>query len=233
MHLQPPPPSPPRRHEKEVICLVSDGEEDVQHTAGPSRASSVKSNQKLPARHPLLTRPVSPPLLQNKINSGRGSTLAGLSTNDRIKLEQERIARAKQRAVEVPASPVRVKSTKRGIDEIGNSGRSSGTGGVSARPTKTQRVEEVSPKIFYGGDSTSWPESPDSGCGTLGFKKSEPKEPVESRVRLGSEIRSGAMADEDEDEIMQYPDGVVKRTYLEGVERRGDDITIEEVLQKV
>ncbi|KAF8457236.1 tyrosyl-DNA phosphodiesterase I [Terfezia claveryi] len=52
------------------------------------------------------------------------------------------------------------------------------------------------------------------------------------RVRLGSEIRSWATLGEDEDGIVLYPDGVVKKTYLEGVERRGDDITIEEVLQK-
>ncbi|RPB18537.1 phospholipase D/nuclease [Terfezia boudieri ATCC MYA-4762] len=225
MSLQPTPPS----HEQEVICLDSDGEDDVQHTAGPSRASSVKS----PAQLQLLTRPVSPPLPQNRknTNSVQGFPVAGLSADDRIKLEKERIARVKERAVNVPANPVRVvKSVKRGLDETGSPGRSSGAG----RPIKTQRTEEVPPRSFYGGDSSSWSESPDSGCGTLGFKKSEPEkaEPVGPRVRLGSEIRSWATLDEDEDGIVLYPDGVVKKTYLEGVERKGDDITIEEVLQK-
>ncbi|KAF8427386.1 tyrosyl-DNA phosphodiesterase-domain-containing protein [Tirmania nivea] len=234
MSLRPPTPSPPRRHEQEVICIESDGEDDVQHTAGPSLASSVKLNQKQPAQHPSLIRPVSPPQPEVKSNTKltRGSTLAGLPVEGRIKLEQERIARAKQRTA---ISPVRVmKSMKRGIDETGSPGRSNGTGELSVRPTKTLRTEEVSPKIFYGRGSTTEPESPDSASGTLGFKMSEPKkvEPVEPRVRLGSEIRSEIMGDGDEDEIILYPDGVVKKTYLEGVERRGDDITIEEVLQK-
>jgi len=231
MSLQLSAPSPSRAHEQEVIVIDSDGEDDAQHIARASRASSAKSNQKPPAQHPSLIRSVSPPPpSQNKTdtNSSRGSTLAGLSVSDRIKLEQERIARATQRAVEVPASPVRVmKSMKRGIDETGSPGRSNGAGMVSVRPTKTQRTEEVQPKIFYGRASMTRSESPDSGGGALGFKRPEPKkvEPVRPRVKLGSEIP--------EDGTTQYPDGVVKKTYLEGVERRGDDITIEEVLQKV
>ena len=168
---------PPRRHEQEVICLDSDGDDDVQHTAGPSRASSVKSNQMPPARHPSLTRPVSPPLPQSKTNT---NSVRGLP-DDRFKMEQERIARAN------------LAGMKRGIDETGSPGRSGSTGGVSGRPIKTQRTEEVPPKSFYGGDSTSRPESPDSGSGTLGFKESELKkmEPAGPRVRLGSEVRSG------------------------------------------
>lgn len=230
MSLPPPAPSSPEIHGQEVICIDSDGEDDVQHTAGPSRASSVKSNQKPSAQHPSLNRSVSPQQPQNKSTIGlsRGSALAGLSTSERSKMEQDRIARAKQRTVEAPASPVRVtKSIKRGIDEAVSPGRSNGTRGVSIRPTKTQRTEEVLPKSFYGGGSTTGSQSPDSGGGAR-FKKSEPQEvePVGLRVRLGSEIRS-------EDGIIQYPDGVVKKTYLEGVKRSGDDITIEEVLQKV
>ncbi|KAF8472513.1 tyrosyl-DNA phosphodiesterase-domain-containing protein [Kalaharituber pfeilii] len=100
------------------------------------------------------------------------------------------------------------------------------------RPIKAQKTSNftrsVSTSQFYGSRSTTAsspasveePELVKMGPG----KKAETWE--KQNVRLGSE-----MLDEDESEL-QYPHGVVKKTYCEDFKRTGDDIKIEEVLQR-
>lgn len=211
-----------------MICLDSDNEDDHEARHTISRSSPAKPPpQDSPVGLRSLVRTVSPPV-PLKAAPPKLSSLAGLSTTERIELEKARRARANRGVAETALDEV--KPRKRGIDESGSPSRVEATRVVPSRPAKSQKTAEAAlVSQLYGKreGSTTASESADSNLGKMGSKKPGTNKVEDRGVKLASE------SSDDEGSGLQYPNGVVKRTFLEGVERKGDDITIEEVLQRV
>ena len=199
---------------KEVICI--DSEEEDQNVAF-SRPPTEKLQRK-PALVPPQTRlSVSPPHQAQR----PAPSLGCLPRSERRQIEQERLARAKHTAAEKVGQGADTLKRKMGDINRPPSQR--------VKVHKAQESEAVPASQFYSrGGSTTGSESSEEAC-ELRSQEPEKGELVEPRslLRLGSELPS-------EDGLgIQFPYGVVKKTFLEEVERKGDDITIEEVLQKV
>lgn len=195
----------------EVICLDS---EDEDQNVTSNRPSAENLPYK-PAFVPSQTRfSVSP--LQHAQRPA--SSLGCLLRSERKQIELERLART----IHTTAGEVEqgASSLKRKMDDIDSR---------QVKIHKTEESDAVPASQFYTrGGSTTGSESPEVATGVQ-FQGSEKKKLIEPKplLRLGSELHP-------EDGLgIQFPYGAVKKTFLEEVERTGDDITIEEVLQRV
>ena len=201
---------------KEVICIDSE-EEDQNATFNRPPAEKLLRKPALVPSHLEQTR-LS---LSSPQQPQPPAALLGLLKSERKQIELERLARAKHR----PAGEAGqgASSSKRKIDDVDS---------PPSRQAKIQKAvesEAVPVSQFYApGGSTTGSESPEEAS-ELQLQEPEKAKPIEPRslLRLGSELPS-------EDGLgIQFPYGVVKKTFLEEAERKGDDITIEEVLQRV
>ena len=202
---------------KEVICIDSE-EEDQNATFNRLPAEKLLRKPALVPSYLDQTRlSVSPPQQPQP----PAALLGCLPKSERKQIEFERLARTKYRVVGETGQGA--SSSKRKFDDVDS---------PPSRKAKIQKAEEseaVPVSQFYTpGGSTTGSESSEEAS-ELQLQEPEKAKRMEPRslLRLGSELPS-------EDGLgIQFPYGVVKKTFLEEAERKGDDITIEEVLQRV
>lgn len=167
-----------------------------------------------------------------------------LAMLNRKQMEEERIARARKKIQEAEAGDSETsqdsrkrKATSPPADSVHREGR------------------QVIPKPSYSLSSLVSPKARDTDSNDLSESRSPHRKPAETADRKDSsrmprkekEYQQTSSKEKNAEKLpevmsyrtqqsiasgIQYPDGVIKKTWAYGYPRRGDDIKIEEVLQK-
>ncbi|CAG8955283.1 hypothetical protein HYFRA_00011265 [Hymenoscyphus fraxineus] len=207
----------------QIVDLIEDGEGGVDN---------------------ILSKPPLSPLPNVAVEAGP-KTSGILGMLNRKQMEEERLARARKRMQEADAgdsdasqSSKKRKATSPPADTLPREGK-------QAIPKQSYTLSSlVSPDIHRStskslpGSQNSYRNPPAEATGPKDSSRvmrneecDEPTSKVYENAGKSSEILSYRAQNLDSSGI-QYPEGVVKRTWAYGYPRRGDDIKIEEVLQK-
>ncbi|RDL35212.1 uncharacterized protein BP5553_07143 [Venustampulla echinocandica] len=149
---------------------------------------------------------------------------------DRKQMEEERIARAKQRLQQTEAGD----STK---PELSRKRKASGSPESSVRKGRVPIAEALrTPSLVKEQEQISKVAAvhPSASSNTLSSQKNAEAHQHTSPDKSHQTKPLDASSHRDKKTIssIQYPDGVVKKTWAYGYPRKGNDIKIEEVLQK-
>ncbi|TVY80638.1 Tyrosyl-DNA phosphodiesterase [Lachnellula suecica] len=215
--------SSPNPGKSEVVDLTSEDEDDdldappVARTIAPPSKSSQKTEDKTSGDSTLVAekdsemgKPSSQTdpsgISQNvpiRENPPAANGILGLL--NRKQMEEERVARAnKKKNAESQQSTEAPDSRKR----------------KASTPPLAPHNRERRPRLFQNLDE------PNSS------KHSTPRAALVSSIGTIPDVLSFKAQKENLASAIQYPDGVVKKTWAQGCPRQGDDIKIEEVLQK-
>lgn len=244
--------------QRDVIVIEDDDDENDDDLDKPLTTSAeTNANQTPPhpwgkTNQPIIDLP-KPVQLLSKTEIKPATVAAGLLGLDRRKMEEERLARAARRQrgeedVHMTTSLVRKRKASRSpIQSQDRARQEKETPGSVLNPLHTLSsntelrepldaasalIEEGTPKHLQSGNKVSENEklpsqepttsAPDTCLGPADTAGTMAQNFLSRKGQSGALDISG----------IHYPDGIVKKTWALGYDRKGDDIKIEEVLQK-
>jgi hypothetical protein len=217
-------PSPTASQKTEVIDLISDDEDDdlgaplvARGFTSPSKPGPDANNKGSEVSSAHTVNDNGNGALSSQMGSNRTeqnipirqdppAANGILGMMNRKQMEEERRARANKKALELEGSGEQNESRKRKAP-------------ISPPATHNREGRQVMAKFSQEPDASSTQSIPTATSPSQ--RKNDVSEVLSLNGKVG-QLASG----------VQYPDGVIKKTWVRGCPRQGDDIKIEEVLQK-
>jgi hypothetical protein len=216
-------PSPTASQKTEVIDLISDDEDDdlgaplvARGFTFPSKPGPDANNKGSEVSSAHTANGNGNGALSSQMGSNRTeqnipirqdrAANGILGMMNRKQMEEERRARANKKALELEGSGEQNESRKRKAP-------------ISPPAPHNREGRQVMAKFSQEPDASSTQSTPPATSPT------QRKNDIPEVLSLNGKVGQPASG-------VQYPDGVIKKTWVRGCPRQGDDIKIEEVLQK-